>query len=93
MVIGDPVLVVGAGGRASGLGAGEGGVGGGDLDLLGGGLLGAGGALGGGQESLDPGLVDEVEGACEGAGEEEVEEDAGRSHAMSVFCAKPRVGE
>jgi hypothetical protein len=28
------------------------------------------------EESLDPGLVDEVEGSCEGGEEEEVEEDA-----------------
>lgn len=74
VVLGDPALIVvlaRAGGSASGLGAGEGLS---SLDLLG--LLGGAGALGLGEESLDPGLVDEVEGTGEGGGKEEVEEDA-----------------
>ena len=73
MAFGDPALVVVlAGGDGSGLGAGEGGVGvDGPLGLLGG--L---GALGLGEEGLDPGLVDEVEGSGEGTSEEEVQGDA-----------------
>lgn len=74
MVLGDPALVIvlaRASGSAGGLGAGEGLS---SLDLLG--LLGGAGALGLGEESLDPGLVDEVEGTSEGGGEEDVEEDA-----------------
>lgn len=85
VVLGNPALVDGGdtgrstdGGRDS-LVAGEGGVGvdiGGKRFARG---LGARslGALSLGEESLDPGLVDEVEDATEGSGEEEVEEDAG----------------
>lgn len=74
VVVRDPALVVGlAGGRdGDGLGAGESTV---VFDLLG--LLGSlGGALSGRQQSLDPGLVDKVQGTNESGGEEEVEEDA-----------------
>jgi hypothetical protein len=76
VVLGDPARVVvlarGDGGGANGLGAGEGGVGVGCLL----GLLGGLGALGLREEGLNPGLVDEEEGAGEGSGEEQVEEDA-----------------
>lgn len=44
------------------------------LNLL---ALDGGNAAGLGEEGLDPGLVDEVEGGAEETGEEEVEEDAG----------------
>lgn len=77
VVVRDPALVVGlAGGRdGDGLGAGESTV---VFDLLG--LLGSlGRALSGRQQSLNPGLVDKVQGTNEGGGEEEVEEDAGPS--------------
>jgi hypothetical protein len=86
VVLGDPALVValvGTGGGASRLGTGEGL---GSLGLLG--LLGARGAgrtarLG--EEGLDPGLVDEVQGAAEDAGQEEVEEDAGTQSGMRAL--------
>lgn len=74
MALGDPALVVvlpGGGGDRFGGG-------------LGLGLLGAGGALGLGEEGLDPGLVDKVEGAGEGGGEEEVEEDAGKCQLSAL---------
>lgn len=73
MVVRDPALVVAASGNSnSGLGAGQSGVRVGDLlDLLGG--L---GTLGLGEQSLDPGLVDEEEETREGGGQEQVEEDA-----------------
>lgn len=69
MVLGDPALVVLASDASgiSGNGLGLEGLAG----LLGGRLLG-----GLGEEGLDPGLVDEVDGASEGASEDEVEEDA-----------------
>lgn len=84
MVVRDPGLVVLAAfrsgqGDARGLGSRERGIGGGgDVDLLGL-LAGTGGAtLRGGEEGFDPGLVDKVESASEGASEDEVEEDAAR---------------
>lgn len=77
VVVGDPSLIVvlaRGSGDASRFGAREGigDVDGGLLALLGGGTLGL------GEESLNPGLVDEVESTGEGSSEEEVEEDAGR---------------
>lgn len=71
MVVRDPALIVRL---AGGLGAGEG-IGGvnGRLD----GLLDGARALGLGEKRLDPGLVDEEEGASEDGREDEVEEDAG----------------
>lgn len=69
MVVGDPALVVRL---AGGLGAGEG-IGG--VDGLLDGLLGGARLLGLGEQGLDPGLVDEEEGASEGGSEDEVEED------------------
>lgn len=79
VVLGNPTLVValvgvGAAGGAGRLGARERLSLGGDLaaSLLARVLLGAGLR----EQSLDPGLVDPVEGAAEDAGEEEVEEDA-----------------
>jgi hypothetical protein len=86
-MIGDPVLVVGSAGEgdAGGLGTGEVGVGLESLDDL----LGGARALGLGEEGLDPGLVDEVEEAAEGRGEEKVEEDAGKS---TVSGMKPENG-
>jgi hypothetical protein len=70
VVVGDPALVVRL---AGGLGAGEGVSG---VDGLLDGLLGGARLLGLGEQGLDPGLIDEVEGASEGGGEDEVEEDA-----------------
>ncbi len=82
VVVGDPALVVALGavaaaGGAGRLGARE------RLDLGGRGLAGSSRLLAAGrgnarlrEESLDPGLVDEVEGRAEDGGEEEVEEDA-----------------
>lgn len=70
MVVGDPALVVGL---AGGLGAREG-IGG--VDGLLDGLLGGASLLGLGEQRLDPGLVDEVEGASEGGSEDKVQEDA-----------------
>lgn len=70
MVVGNPALVVRL---AGGLGAGEG-IGG--VDGLLDGLLGGARLLGLGEQSLDPGLVDEEEGASEGGSEDKVEEDA-----------------
>lgn len=69
VVLGDPALVVLASDACgiSGNGLGLEGLAG----LFGGRLLG-----GLGEEGLDPGLVDEVDGASEGASEDEVEEDA-----------------
>lgn len=83
VVLGDPALINGgdAGGSTDGgrnsLVAGESGIG---IDIGGEGLargLGARslGALSLGKESFDPGLVDEVEDATEGTGQEQVEED------------------
>lgn len=73
VVVGNPLLVVlAAGNSGGGLGAGEGGV---DFNPLG--LLGrARGLLGGGEEGLDPGLVDKVESTGECGGEDEVQENA-----------------
>lgn len=71
MVVGDPALVVRLSG---GLGAREG-IGGVDDGLLDG-LLGGAGLLGLGEQRLDPGLVDEEEGASEGGSEDKVQEDA-----------------
>lgn len=70
MVVGDPALVVRL---AGGLGAGEG-IGG--IDGLLDGLLGGAGPLGLGEQGLDPGLVDEVEGAAKRGSEDKVQEDA-----------------
>jgi len=73
VALGDPALIVALASReAGGLGSGEVGINDG-LDNLG---LAGGGAASLGEESLDPGLVDEVDGAGESASEEEVEEDA-----------------
>ena len=78
VVVGDPALVVGlvgARGHGGGLASGE------NLDglvLLD--LLGALARLG--EEGLDPGLVDEVEGAAEDSGKEEVEEDARERYGL-----------
>lgn len=79
MVVGDPSLIVvlaSGSGHTSRLGARErvGDIDGGLLALLGG-LR----SLSLGEESLDPGLVDEVESAGEGSSQEEVEEDAERT--------------
>lgn len=74
-VVWDPrfvVVLVDAAGDAGGLIAGEGL---GHIDDLLRLLLGQRGLLSLWEESLDPGLVDEVEGASERAGQEEVEED------------------
>jgi hypothetical protein len=70
VVVRDPALVIGL---AGGLGAREG-IGG--VDGLLDGLLGSTRFLGLGEESLDPGLVDEVEGASESGSENKVQEDA-----------------
>jgi hypothetical protein len=91
VVLGDPALVDSsdtggsADGRRSSLVAGEGGIG---IDIGGEGLarrLGARslGALSLREESLDPGLVDEVEDATESGGEEEVEEDT-EAYVVSI---------
>ena len=84
---GDPALVESTGlcaagdGRAVGTNNGDL-VGGVDLLGLAGGALGALAALAAalllGEESGDPGVIDEVDDAAEGGEEEEVEEDAGR---------------
>lgn len=70
MVVGDPALVVGL---AGGLGAREG-IGG--IDGLLDDLLGGASLLGLGEQRLDPGLVDEKEGASESGSEDKVQEDA-----------------
>jgi hypothetical protein len=82
MVVGDPALVIalavaaasGTGrlGSRDGLGLDDNRL----LNLLG--SRGAGAANLLGEERLDPGLVDEVEGGAEDAGQEEIEEDAVR---------------
>lgn len=73
VVVRDPALVVRL---AGGLGAGKG-IGGVDglLDRL----LGRARSLSLGEQSLDPGLVDEEEGAAEDSSEDKVQEDAGQS--------------
>lgn len=76
VVLGDPALVkvlIGTSGGASGLGTGNGLD---NIDLLA--LLadGLGSLAGLGEESLDPGLVDEVDDGAKDTGQEEVEEDA-----------------
>lgn len=86
VVVRNPALVVvlsrgnGDGGR---LGAGE------RLSNIDGllGLLVGTGALGLGEESLDPGLVDEVEGTGESSREEEVEEDTANVVSLRLFEA------
>ena len=80
MVVGDPALIValaiaaasGTGrlGSRDGLGLDDNRL----LDLLG--SRGAGAADLLGEEGLNPGLVDEVEGGTEDAGQEEIKEDA-----------------
>ena len=88
---GDPALVESTGLCAAGdgraIGANDGNlVGGVDLLGLAGGALGALAALAAalllGEESGDPGVVDEVDDAAEGGEEEEVEEDAVRMVAL-----------
>lgn len=69
MVVRDPALVIGL---AGGLGAGEGIS---RVDGLLDGLLGGARSLGLGEQSLDPGLVDEEEGATENGSEDKVQED------------------
>lgn len=88
VVVRDPFGVkVGTAGSAGGLVAGEG-LGGLDLDdLLG--LLGP-GALGLGEQGLDPGLVDKVEGTGKGGAQDEVQEDA--VEGMSVTCVSVTKG-
>lgn len=71
VVVGDPALVV-AGGGGGRIGGGRGDFGLDLLDFLGG----ARSALGLGEEGLDPGLVDKVEGTSESGRQDEVEEDA-----------------
>ena len=90
---GDPALVESTGlcaagdGRAVGTNDGNL-VGGVDLLGLAGGALGALAALAAalllGEESGDPGVVDEVDDAAEGGEEEEVEEDAGKEGCVSL---------
>ena len=92
MVRGDPALVkvlLAARGGTGGLGTGERL---GNLDLLD--LFGGLGLLDSlGEESLDPGLVDEVESSAEDTGEEEVEEDATeRSGSGQTFVNPKAVG-
>ena len=90
---GDPALVEGtslcAAGDGRAVGADDGNlVGGVDLLGLAGGALSALAALAAalllGEESGDPGVVDEVDDAAEGGEEEEVEEDAGRGGCVSL---------
>jgi hypothetical protein len=95
---GDPALVEGtslcAAGDGRAVGADDGNlVGGVDLLGLAGGALSALAALAAalllGEESGDPGVVDEVDDAAEGGEEEEVEEDAGRELVLvcgSFLC-------
>lgn len=73
----DPALVIGL---AGGLGAGEGISG---VDGLLDGLLGGARSLGLGEQSLDPGLVDEEEGATENGSEDKVQEDAREAIGVS----------
>lgn len=76
MVLGDPGLVVAlvsASGDSGRFGAGQGLS---SLDRLLALLAGARSALGLGEEGLDPGLVDEVEGAAEDPGQEDIQEDS-----------------
>ena len=89
VVVGDPAFVVALGAVAAAGGAGRvvAGLGLGlrDRDRLARGLLAARRRhLGLREERLDPGLVDEVEGRAERAGEEEVEEDAARGRGWFV---------
>jgi hypothetical protein len=92
VVVRDPALVVvfvGARGWARRLGAGSG-LRNGSLLLL----LGRLGARGFGEEGLDPGLVDKVDGGAEQAREEEVEEDTATLLAdmyCSVYCCGERL--
>lgn len=76
MVVRDPGFIVLASGSSSGLGTGKGGfgVGNGLLGLLGGARR----ALCLGEEGLNPGLVNKVQGASESGGEDEVEENTAR---------------
>ena len=91
---GDPALVESTSLRAAGdsraVGTDNGNlVGGVDLLGLAGGTLGALAAFAAaallGEESGDPGVVDEVDDAAEGGEEEEVEEDAGREGCVSLW--------
>lgn len=77
VVVRDPALVVGL---AGGLGAGEGISG---VDGLLDGLLGGARSLGLGEQGLDPGLVDEEEGATENGSEDKVQEDAREAIGVS----------
>ncbi len=89
VVLGDPALIValvGSGGGTGGLAARGGLRDLGLLDLLGGGL----GATGLGEESLDPGLVHEVDGSAEETSQEEVEEDAGVTESVIDRYRGPR---
>lgn len=73
VVLGDPALVVfgaSGGGRLGARGSSVG------FDGLLGLLGGARSAFGLGEQGLDPGLVDKVEGAAKGSSQDEVEEDA-----------------
>lgn len=85
MVLGDPGLVVAlvsASGNAGRLGAGQRLS---SFDRLLALLASARGALGLREERLDPGLVDEVEGAAEDSGQEEIQEDTISSQLAGYF--------
>lgn len=90
MVVWDPGLVVVLAGNsssdASRLGARKGIASVNGSGLLA--LLGGTGSLGLGEESLDPGLVDEVESTGEGSSEENVEEDAKREMELVIFLLR-----
>lgn len=86
MVLWNPALIEGAGTRGGGEGRRDGfgareriGIGIGGERLAAGLGTGGLGALGLGEESLNPGLVDEVQNSTEGGREEDVEEDANES--------------
>lgn len=61
------------------------------VDLLLGLLARTGSLLGLGKECLDPSLVDEVDGAAEDAGQEEVQENTAQSEVSQLGCASNSV--
>jgi hypothetical protein len=84
-MLGDPGLVVtlvSASSNSGRLGAGQWLSGFDGLFAL---LSGTGSALGLGEEGLDPGLVDKVEGATEDTGQEDIQEDAVEGQLAGCF--------
>lgn len=84
MVVGDPGLVVALVGTRRDCRRLITGQGLGHINGLLGLLANAGSLLSLGKESLDPGLVDEVEGTTEDAGQEEIEEDTSRRDTSTL---------